>query len=149
MITIKQLEKQDFVNFVDLVKLFGSVFEIENFSLPSIKHLQSLFDRDDFEVFAALKDDKVVGGLTIYLLQQYYAIKPLAYLYDLAVDPRYQGQGIGKKLIEKTKISYTIKGFEEMFVQAGGSDNKALDFYRKTAPSEEDKVVHFTYKLNT
>ncbi|KAA1243273.1 GNAT family N-acetyltransferase [Aquimarina sp. RZ0] len=147
-VNIKRLEEGDLNSFVDLVKLFEEVFEMENFSIPDTKHLQRLFNQNNFDVFVAFKDNKVVGGLTIYILEQYYSEKALAYIYDLAVAAKYQRQGIGKKLIEEVKILYKMNGFEDMFVQAEKVDKQAIEFYRKTNPSEEEKVVYFSYSLN-
>lgn len=146
-VKIKRLEENDLIKFIELIKLFEEVFEMKDFSIPDSKHLQSLLNRNNFEVFVALLDNKVVGGLTTYELEQYYSEKPLAYIYDLAVDIKLQRHGIGKKLIAETNKFYKEKGFEEVFVQADKIDDYAIDFYRKTNPSEEEQVVHFYYTL--
>jgi aminoglycoside 3-N-acetyltransferase I len=39
-------------------------------------------------------------------------------------------------------------GFEEVFVQADEADDYALDFYRTTKPTNEEKVRHFYYSLS-
>lgn len=147
-VKIIKLQEEDLGRFIELVKLFERVFERENFSIPGSTYLQKLLKRPDFDIFVALKNDIVPGGLTIYALEQYYSEKPLAYLYDIAVDTPYQRQGIGKKLMEEVKMYYKQKGFEELFVQAEKTDEHAVDFYRKTHPSGEDHVVFFTYTLN-
>ena len=147
-IIIKRLEDSNLTEFVELIKLFEDVFEMKNFSIPSSKHLQKLLNRDNFDVFVALMDNKVGGGLTTYILEQYYSEKPLAYIFDLAVNTNLQRQGIGRKLIAETKKFYNEKGFEEVFVQADKIDDYAIDFYRKTNPSEEEQVIHFYYTLN-
>ncbi|WP_057939107.1 GNAT family N-acetyltransferase [Algoriphagus resistens] len=147
-ILIKRLQKGDLNEFVDLVNLFEEVFEMKNFSIPDAKHLQNLLNRSDFDVFVAFKNDIVVGGLTTYVLEQYYSEKPLAYIYDLAVDTNLQRRGIGKRLIAETNKFYKEKGFEEVFVQADKVDEYAIDFYRKTNPSKEEQVAHFSYTLN-
>lgn len=148
LVKINRLEETNLTEFVELIKLFEDVFEMIDFSIPDSKYLQSLLNRTNFDVFVALYDNKVVGGLTTYVLEQYYSEKPLAYIYDLAVDKNLQRHGIGKKLIEETNKFYKEKGFEEVFVQADKIDVYAIDFYRKTNPSEEEQVVHFYYTLN-
>ncbi len=147
-VKIKRLLEGDLNEFVDLVKLFEEVFEMKNFSIPDKRHLQNLLNRIDFDVFVAFKNDMVVGGLTTYVLEQYYSGKPLAYIYDLAVDTHLQRQGIGKKLITEANKFYREKGFEEVFVQAEKVDDHVIDFYRKTNLSGEEQVVHFYYTLN-
>ncbi len=149
LITIRRLNKEDIAEFIELVKLFEDVFEMEDFSIPTTEHLQQLLNRDEFAAFVALSDEnKIIGGLTTYVLEQYYSEKPLAYIFDLAVDKNLQRQGIGKRLIAETNKFYKNKGFEEVFVQADKVDDYAIEFYRKTDPSEEEDVSHFYYKLN-
>jgi aminoglycoside 3-N-acetyltransferase I len=148
LIKIKRLQKEDINGFLDLVELFSNVFEMEQFSMPNRNHLQTLLDREDFLVFVVILGDKVIGGLTSYVLQQYYSEKPIAYLYDLTIDIEYQRQGIGKQLIREVHSFFKEQGFEELFVQAEKVDQYAIDFYRKTNPSQEDQVLQFSYLLN-
>lgn len=147
-IKIERLKKGDLAKFIELVRLFEVVFEMKDFSIPDSKYLNGVLNRNDFFVFVAIFEGKVVGGLTTYVLMQYYSKKPLAYIYDLAVDTNHQRQGIGKKLISATNEFYKKKGFEEVFVQADKVDEYAIDFYRSTKPAEEEQVVHFSYSLN-
>ena len=145
---IRKLEKEDTANFVALLKVFEVVFEMKDFSAPDQKHLQKVLNCDNFAVFIAENEGKIVGGLTTYVLNQYYDEKPLAYIFDLAVDHKFQRKGIGKKLVNATNLFYKEHGFEEVFVQVDKTDDDALDFYRKTSPSDENDVTHFNYQLN-
>ena len=97
-VKIELLGKDNLPRFNELVRLFEVVFEMKDFVIPDTKHLQMVLGRNDFFVFIAILEDKVVGGLTTYVLEQYYSKKPLAYIYDLAVDINLQRQGIWKKL---------------------------------------------------
>lgn len=93
---IKVLTPDDIDRFQELVSVFEIVFEMENFGKPKRTHLQKLLDKESFFAIIALHDNKVVAGLTVYVLDQYYSGKPLAYLYDLAVLTEFQRKGIGK-----------------------------------------------------
>lgn len=148
VIEITKLSPGDLERFVELVRLFEDVFEMQNFRIPANDHLQKLLAKDDFFVFVAILDHKVVGGLTAYTMEQYYSEKPLAYLYDLAVDTRFQRRGIGRQLIAALNEFCARKGFEEVFVQADKVDEYAIDFYRSTRPTNEEQVVHFYYTLD-
>ena len=68
-----------------MLDVFEDVFEIKNFEYPSMKHLEELLQKDDFFVFVAVSEAKIVGGLTVYSLTQYYSEAPLVYVYDVAV----------------------------------------------------------------
>ena len=146
-VQIKKLEPLDLPQFKDLIRLFEDVFEMVNFKLPDDTHLQALLNNKDFYVFVALQQDKVVGGLTAYQLQQYYSKLPLVYVYDLAVKTKYQRQGIGKMLMAGITEYCKNIGVEEVFVQADEVDDYALKFYAATGAMPE-KVVHFYYPLN-
>ncbi|MDQ4141666.1 MAG: GNAT family N-acetyltransferase, partial [Bacteroidota bacterium] len=121
-VEIKKLNSQDLDTFIELIRVFEEVFEMKNFILPDVKHLQQLLAKDSFFVFVALVNNKVVGGLTTYTLQQYYSILPLVYIYDLAVLTNYQRQGIGKMLIASLNVYCKEIGVQEVFVQADEVD---------------------------
>ena len=146
-VSIEKLTPNDLEKFIQVIQLFENVFEMKDFSIPDFDHLQKLLNRNDFFVFIAKDGNSVIGALTAYVLEQYYSAKPLAYIFDLAVDPKNQRQGIGKKLITTVNKYCAKNGFEEVFVQADKVDDYALDFYRSTKPSEEEQVVHFYYSL--
>jgi len=147
-VEIIKLEAKDIDIFKELIRLFEDVFEMKNFKLPDENHLQQLLEKDSFFAFVALIDNKVVGGLTSYTLQQYYSRLPLVYIYDLAVKTEFQRQGIGRMLLSGI-INYCREiGIEEVFVQADEEDNNAIEFYHSTGAVAE-KVIHFSYPLNT
>lgn len=147
-IKITRLKKRDVTQFAELISLFEDVFEMKDFTLPAQKHLQKVLGQNNFHVWVAVIKNKIVGGLTSYIFDQYYSEKPLAYIYDLAVQTSLQRQGIGKKLISAVIEFYKKKGFEEVFLQADKIDQYAIDFYRSTLPAAEEQVVHFYYTLN-
>jgi ribosomal protein S18 acetylase RimI-like enzyme len=147
-VEIKKLGYNDLNNFKALVRVFEDVFEMKDFNIPDDDYLQQLLKKDSFLVFVALSEDKVVGGLTAYVLQQYYSVRPLVYIYDLAIKTDYQRQGIGSILIAGITKYCQETGMEEVFVQADEEDGYALEFYHSTGATAE-KVVHFYYPLNS
>jgi GNAT superfamily N-acetyltransferase len=147
-IQVRRLDHRDLDKFLALIGVFEEVFEMKGFKMPDEKYLQALLAKEDFFVFVALLEEKVVGGLTAYTLQQYYSERPLVYLYDLAVLSRYQRQGIGKLLMEGITTFCKAIGMEEVFVQADQVDQHAIEFYQATGGIAE-QVVHFYYPLNS
>ncbi|HMR81745.1 MAG TPA: GNAT family N-acetyltransferase [Niabella sp.] len=130
-----------------LISVFEDVFEMANFKRPDTAYLANLLRKNTFFGVVAKTNGKIIGGLTVYVLDQYYSAKPLAYIYDLAVLTDFQRQGIGKKLIIYTNDYCRKEGFEGAFVQAEKADDYAVDFYRLTHPTDEMQVVHFFYDL--
>ena len=145
-IEVKKLTPNGLNAFKQLIRLFEDVFEMENFIIPDDNHLQQLLGNEAFIVFVAMHENIVIGGLTAYMLQQYYSTKPLVYVYDLAVKSVFQRQGVGKKLMSGITGYCRDAGMEEVFVQADEIDQHAIDFYRSTGATSE-KVVHFYYPL--
>lgn len=146
-INISILDSGDTDRFARLITLFEQVFEMKDFMMPPEAHLERVLCNPNFRAIIAEDGNRIVGGATVYILDQVYSTKPLAYIYDLAVSPDFQRQGIGGKIIGFTKEYCRSNGMEEVFVQADEVDGYALTFYRSTGPTEEEKVRHFYYKL--
>lgn len=145
-VQIEKLRAKDLTKFLELIRIFEDVFEMQEFTMPPKDYLQKLLEKEDFFAFVALLDGKVIGGLTSYILHQYYAVSPLVYIFDLAVKTEFQRQGIGKKLIAGNNAYCKTLNAEVVMVQADEADGYALDFYRSTGGIPE-KVVHFDYNL--
>ncbi|MEO5674746.1 MAG: GNAT family N-acetyltransferase [Chitinophagales bacterium] len=146
-IEIKKLTKQDLDNFIELINIFENVFEMKNLKMPDETYLQQLLEKDDFFVFVALLDNKVVGGLTSYIMHQYYSKSPLVYIFDLAVITELQRNGIGKMLIAGNNNYCNTIGVEAVMVQADEPDVYAIKFYQSTGARAE-RVIHFEYLIN-
>lgn len=145
--TTRQLSRDDVPAFTDLVRLFEQVFEMRDFSLPPQEHLADVLKNEHFMAFVAEdRGGQIVGGLTAYTLPQYYSVKPLSYVFDLAVRADVQRRGIGRALMEACNKECKRRGFEEVFVQADADDGHALRFYEALKGNPE-QVVHFTYPL--
>lgn len=144
--TVRVLTPGELPQFQSLLRLFERVFEMKDFILPPDEHLRSVLADDGFIAMIAEEEGAVVGGLTAYILQQYYTTRPTAYVYDLAVETTRQRQGIGLRLMAELREHCRARGCDEVFVQADNVDEHALRFYRKSGASEE-AVTHFTYSL--
>lgn len=145
---VQQLEKRDIESFRSLIQIYVDIFGMEDYLPITNDNLQNTLQQPHFEVFVATIDNKVVGGLTIYILQPYYAAKGIAYIYDLGVAEQYQRMGIGKELLNHLKTFCAANNLEEMYVQAEAIDRHAINFYRGTNPTSEMEVIHFNYIIS-
>lgn len=143
---IRKLKHSEIDKFIDVINVFESVFEMQNFKRPPDEYLQRLLAKDGFNVFVAVTGEKVIAGLTAYLLDAYYLKGSYLYIYDLAVLPSFQRKGIGKALIRSVIEFYKSRDVAEIFVQAELPDDHAIEFYRSTGGREEP-VVSFSYSL--
>lgn len=143
--TTQFLSEKDVSFFKELLLIFEKAFEMEHFKCPSESYLKMLLQNPGFRVMVATHEGKAIGGLTLYLLQEYYQEKTQAYLYDIGVHPDFQGQGTGTALLEHTRIALEAEGITELFVQSEMVDEMAIRFYRKNNPSEVIEAVQFTF----
>jgi aminoglycoside 3-N-acetyltransferase I len=144
---IKKLSIDSLLEFIQLLQIFQEVFEITD-QIVDNKQLSKLLSSKDFMVFVSKVDNKIVGGLTIYVLQNYFNKKPTAYINDLAVKPEFQRQGIGQKLIAEVIQYCKYMYFEEIYVAAECIDEQAISFYKRTNYNNEVHVKLFSYKLD-
>jgi aminoglycoside 3-N-acetyltransferase I len=143
---IKKLSTGDIDQFMALINVFEEVFEMENFLAPDQDYLESLLKNQNFMVYVAMFGERIIGGLTAYVLPSYYFQSSEVYIYDLAVDSAFQRKGTGRKLIEAIKTDCKALGLREVFIQADKIDQHAVDFYHATGGKAGD-VVHFSYPL--
>jgi aminoglycoside 3-N-acetyltransferase I len=144
---IKKLNNDEVADFRKLVEIFKNVFENEE-QITDNGQLTKLLTDPGFMVFVVRKNNKIAGGLTIYILHRYFGTKPVAYIYDVGVTPEFQGQGLGKALIAEVCKYCEDNGFEDAYVEAESDDLDAVSFYRKTKFSSEMNAVHFTYTFD-
>jgi len=143
---VKQLTAKDVNLFQELIHVFEDVFEMQNFSIPDDNHLQKLLDKPDFMAFAGLADNKVVGGLTAYILTSYFTAADDVYILDLAVKKEFQRMGLGKKLMETVINHCKSQNMNVLFVQTDEIDKYAVDFYSSLGGIPE-KAINFDYPL--
>jgi aminoglycoside 3-N-acetyltransferase I len=115
---------------------------------PDDSYLSLLLSNAHFMVFIVKVENEVVGGLTIYVLHGYYSVKPTAYIYDVGITPRFQGQGLGKSLISYVCDFCKANGFEDAYVEAESDDVDIVNFYRRTKFTKELNATHFTFAFN-
>ncbi len=144
---IKKLDHNEVSDFRNLVEIFKAVFENEE-QIPGNEHLGRLLSNPDFIVFVVKLNNRVVGGLTLFVLHSYYGTKPMAYMYDVGISPEFQGRGLGKALIAEVCRYCKDNGFEDAYVEAESDDIDAVNFYRKTKFSSEMNAIHFTYTFD-
>ena len=96
----------------------------------SDSYVDALLDREVFWAIAALSGDEVVGGLTAHTLPMTRTESAEVFIYDVAVRPEYQRQGIGRQLVTVLLAAATTSGLGDVFVPADSADGHALDFYR-------------------
>lgn len=93
-------------------------------------YLAMWLSRPQFWGFAALDGDVVLGGLTAHTLPMTRAASAEVFIYDVAVVPERQRQGVGRRLVSALREAAAAEGIQVAFVPADNDDTQALDFYR-------------------
>ncbi len=141
-IEIIKLQQHECALFQNLIELFNEVFE-ESSKVASKNQLQKLLDKNDFHAFAAIEDDKIIGGITAYELDQYYEDESELYIYDMAVKTEFHNQGIGKALMKQLKDYAKENGIKSILVQAASDEEQAVQFYKSTLGTFENVSLFY------
>lgn len=144
--SIRQINSNDVPTMEALLNTFGEAFddaETYTGSRPDAAYLRRLLGSDTFIALAAVKSDKVVGGLAAYELIKFEQARSEIYIYDLAVLEADRREGIATALIEELRNIAAARGVSVIFVQAdtGIEDEPAIALYTKLGVREE--VLHF------
>lgn len=141
-IIIREYQVQDLDEISDIitknllevnVKDYGEEMMKEHAKMFSKENISQTF-KDREEVFVALKDNKIVGTAG---LEVAWSKNPGEYwILTVFVEPEYQGQGIGRKLIEKVEEHAKSIDAKKLVVPASITGN---EFYYK---------LGYTYKNN-
>ena len=127
---------------IDAFRMMAAVFEDEGAPL-SPGYVDRLLARADFWAFVALAGQEVVGGLTAHALPMTRAECSEMFIYDVAVRPDYQRQGVGRRLMAAVRDTARGQGID-VFVAADEDDAHALDFYRSLGGSPSMSAI-FTF----
>ena len=92
----------------------------------------------------AIDAERVIGGLTAYLLRKFEQERSEIYIYDLAVAEDRRRLGVATALIGEVRRIGREAGARTLFVQADivPDDEPARALYRKLATSEIT-ALHF------
>ena len=146
-IKILRIQENGIERFIELVEILNDAFEQPK-KVASERQLKKLLNAPNFHAIAAIMEDKIIGGLTAYELEQYYTDKSELYIYDIAVKAELRNQGVGKELIDYLKDYSTKNEIEVIFVEAHSEDEQAVKFYESTFGKSE-KVDHFNFEVKT
>ncbi len=124
-----------------LMKVFALAFESEYHT--DDRYLVNMLENSSTILIGAYGHTDLIGGLVAFEIHPIHGKKEI-YIYDIAVHPDYQKQGIGKHLIDYLKVEGKNRGIDTIFVEAESEDEGAVAFYRAIG-GEEIKVNHFNF----
>ena len=143
---IQQLSSDDLSLMAGLLRLFGEVFgEMENYTgnPPGEDYMRRLLDSNHYLAATATVEDRVIGGITAYVLPKYEQARSEIYIYDLAVSEAFRRQGVATALIGLIREVAARGDTWVIYIQAdtGEEDQPAIELYSKLGRKEE--IMHF------
>ena len=149
-ITFHLLENNDFglKQTRELNELYAEVFaeeEIYSGHKPSDLYLKKHLSKDGIIVCTAMSGERVVGGLTAYVMDKLEQETCEIYIYDLAVDGRFRRQKMDTNLLGFLLEEAKRRNASAVFIQADQEDTPAVALYESMGEREE--VYHFDIYL--
>ena len=80
--------------------------------------------------FVAEIDQSVVGYMISYIVHAGFGLDKSAWIANLGVDPKYMGQGIGKRLAEEIFSFYKQKGIRHIMTSVRWDSVDLLSFFK-------------------
>jgi aminoglycoside 3-N-acetyltransferase I len=143
-VVVRRLGAEDVALARQTLQLMADVFEEPAGTLTEA-YVASLLARSDFWALAALRDGLPIGGVTAHTLPMTRDESSELFIYDLAVLPAHQRQGVGRALVETLRALGASEGITVAFVPADNDDLHALEFYRALG-GESAPVTIFTFE---
>jgi ribosomal protein S18 acetylase RimI-like enzyme len=90
--------------------------------------------------FVAEKDGKVVGYMISYIVLSGFGVEKSAWIATLGVDPKFMGQGIGKRMAEEIFRVYQEKGIQDIFTSVRWDSADLLSFFKTLGFDRSDFI---------
>ena len=90
--------------------------------------------------FVAEIDGKVVGYMISYLVYGGFGLEKSAWIATLGVDPRFMGQGIGKRLAREILEAYKKKDIRYIFTSVRWDSADLLSFFKTLGFDRSDFI---------
>ena len=105
--------------------------------------------KEDEEVsFVAEIDGKVVGYMISYIVYAGFGLDKSAWIATLGVDPRFMGQGIGKKLAEEILKFYSERDIKHILTSVRWDSADLLSFF-KTLGFDRSHFINLRKELDS
>ena len=98
--------------------------------------------------FVAEIGGRVVGYMISYIVFGGFGIEKGAWIATLGVDPKFMGQGIGKKLAEEILAVYRKKGINDIYTSVRWDSVDLLSFF-KTLGFDRSNFMNLRKELDS
>ena len=104
--------------------------------------------KDEDASFVAEIDGRVVGYMISYIVFGGFGLEKGAWIATLGVDPKFMGQGIGKRLAEEILEFYRKKGINDIYTSVRWDSVDLLSFF-KTLGFDRSNFINLRNELDS
>ncbi|MCJ7685873.1 MAG: GNAT family N-acetyltransferase [Desulfobacteraceae bacterium] len=104
--------------------------------------------KDEDVSFVAEIDGRVVGYMISYIVFGGFGLEKGAWIATLGVNPKFMGQGIGKRLAEEILEVYRKKGINDIFTSVRWDSVDLLSFF-KTLGFDRSNFINLRKELES
>ena len=146
-VTIREATDKDIPIILGLLYELGRPKPQQDSDVDSFRKLvKNYIQESDKKLFVAILDDmKIVGMISMMLLPRLNRDTLEMYVPELIVLEKYQGKGIGKKLIHSCIIFATEKKCHRIRLESGNQRKESHKFYKHLG--FEQSSLSFTKNL--
>lgn len=110
-----------------MAKVFARAFGAHNEFNRPIQYLAEARNDDDHRLIVAEAPDGKIAGFVMTDFNSF--VRRALYIDQLAVDPDYQGQGVGRSLMEKAEQLAVLEKFNAVSLHVRADNDKAIHLY--------------------
>ncbi|RJR21649.1 MAG: GNAT family N-acetyltransferase [Desulfobacteraceae bacterium] len=108
--------------------------------------IEKQLQRGESASFVAEMEGKVAGFMISYIVYGGYGLEKSAWIATLGVDPRWMGQGIGKRLAQEILSFYEKNGIRYIFTSVRWDSADLLSFF-KTLGFDRSSFINLRKEL--
>jgi len=110
------------------------------------KIIQEQLKKDKDVSLVAEVNGKVVGYMISYMIYAGFGIDKSAWIATFGIDPKFMGQGIGKRLAEETFKIYQKMGIKDIYTSVRWDSVDLLSFF-KTLGFDRSEFINLRKEL--
>jgi ribosomal protein S18 acetylase RimI-like enzyme len=133
---IRRLEPHDVNHIIKILKAISKKLGTIDYRRAAEEEVKN----EDRVSFVAVLDDEVVGFMITYILYGGFGLEKSAWLGLFGVDPKYMGQGIGKRMAQEVFKEFKKMDVRNIYSSVQWDSTDVLSFFKSLGFDRSDFV---------